>query len=56
MLGEPVQLIVADDGCNAELAPLAAAKLVSEAVALAFGATCSGAAIPASKSTGAPGS
>jgi branched-chain amino acid transport system substrate-binding protein len=49
VLGEPLQLSVADDGCNAELAPLAAEKLVSEAVAVAFGATCSGAAIPASK-------
>jgi branched-chain amino acid transport system substrate-binding protein len=49
VLGEPLQLTVADDGCNAELAPLAAEKLVSEAVAVAFGATCSGAAIPASK-------
>ena len=49
VLGEPLQLTVADDGCNAELAPLAAEKLVSEGVAVAFGATCSGAAIPASK-------
>jgi branched-chain amino acid transport system substrate-binding protein len=49
VLGEPLQLTVADDGCNAELAPLAAEKLVSERVAVAFGATCSGAAIPASK-------
>jgi branched-chain amino acid transport system substrate-binding protein len=47
--GEPLKLIVVDDGCNAELAPLAAEKLVSEAVAVAFGATCSGAAIAASK-------
>ena len=49
VLGEPLELIVVDDGCNAELAPLAAAKLVSEAVAVALGATCSGAAIPASE-------
>lgn len=49
VLGELLELIVADDGCDAELAPLAAEKLVSEAVAVAFGATCSGAAIPASK-------
>jgi branched-chain amino acid transport system substrate-binding protein len=49
VLGEPLELIVVDDGCNAELAPLAAQKLVSETVAVAFGATCSGAAIPASK-------
>jgi branched-chain amino acid transport system substrate-binding protein len=49
VLGEPLELIVVDDGCNAELAPLAAQKLVSEAVAVAFGASCSGAAIPASE-------
>jgi branched-chain amino acid transport system substrate-binding protein len=49
VLGEQLHLIVVDDGCNAEQAPLAAEKLVSEAVAVAFGATCSGAAIPASK-------
>ena len=56
VLSERLELIVADDGCNAELAPLAARKLVSEAVAVAFGATCSGAAIPASKIYAAPGS
>jgi branched-chain amino acid transport system substrate-binding protein len=49
VLGEPLRLTVADDGCNAELAPLAAEKLVSEVVAVAFGATCSSAAIPASE-------
>jgi branched-chain amino acid transport system substrate-binding protein len=49
ILGESLELILVDDGCNAELAPLAAEKLVSEAVAVAFGATCSGAAIAASK-------
>jgi branched-chain amino acid transport system substrate-binding protein len=55
VLGEPLQLLVADDGCNAELAPLVAEKFVSEAVAVAFGATCSGAAIPASKVYGRAG-
>jgi branched-chain amino acid transport system substrate-binding protein len=49
ILGEPLKLILVDDGCNAELAPLAAEKLVSEGIAVAFGATCSGAAIPASE-------
>jgi branched-chain amino acid transport system substrate-binding protein len=49
ILGEPLELILVDDGCDAELAPLAAEKLLSEAVAVAFGATCSGAAIAASK-------
>jgi branched-chain amino acid transport system substrate-binding protein len=53
--GEPLELIIVDDGCNAELAPLAAEKLVSAAVAVAFGATCSGAAIPASKVYGRAG-
>jgi branched-chain amino acid transport system substrate-binding protein len=55
ILGEPLELILVDDGCNAELAPLAAEKLVSAAVAVAFGATCSGAAIPASKVYGRAG-
>ena len=49
VLGEPLEPIVVDDGCDAELAPLAAEKLVSEAVAVVFSVTCSGAAIPASK-------
>ncbi len=49
ILGEQLELILVDDGCNAELAPLAAEKLVSAAVAVVFSATCSGAAIPASK-------
>ena len=49
ILGEPLRLVLVDDGCDAELAPLAAQKLVSEAVAVAFGATCSGAAIPAAE-------
>jgi ABC-type branched-subunit amino acid transport system substrate-binding protein len=49
ILGEPLESIVVDDGCDAELAPLAAEKLVSAAVAVVFSATCSGAAIPASK-------
>jgi branched-chain amino acid transport system substrate-binding protein len=55
VLGQALELIVVDDGCNAELAPLAAEKLVSAAVAVAFGATCSGAAIPASKVYGRAG-
>ena len=49
VLGEPLEPIVVDDGCNAELAPLAAEKLVSAAVAVVISVTCSGAAIPASK-------
>jgi branched-chain amino acid transport system substrate-binding protein len=49
ILGQSLELILVDDGCNVELAPLAAEKLVSESVAVAFGATCSGAAIPASQ-------
>ena len=49
ILGEPLRLVLVDDGCDAELAPLAAEKLLSEVVAVAFGASCSGAAIAASK-------
>ena len=49
ILGEALALVLVDDGCNPELAPLAAEKLVSEAVAVAFGATSSGAAIAASE-------
>jgi branched-chain amino acid transport system substrate-binding protein len=49
ILGQPLRLVLVDDGCDAELAPLAAQKLVSEAVAVALGATCSGAAIPAAE-------
>jgi branched-chain amino acid transport system substrate-binding protein len=55
VLSQALELIVVDDGCNAELAPLAAEKLVSAAVAVALGATCSGAAIPASKVYGRSG-
>jgi len=55
VLGQALELILVDDGCNAELAPLAAEKLVSAAVAVAFSATCSGAAIPASKVYGRAG-
>jgi branched-chain amino acid transport system substrate-binding protein len=49
ILGEALALVMVDDGCSPELAPLAAEKLASEAVAVAFGATCSGAAIAASE-------
>jgi branched-chain amino acid transport system substrate-binding protein len=49
IFGEALALVLVDDGCNPELAPLAAEKLVSEVVAVAFGATCSGAAIAASE-------
>jgi branched-chain amino acid transport system substrate-binding protein len=55
ILGEPLALVLVDDGCNPELAPLAAEKLASEAVAVAFGATCSGAAIAASEVYGRAG-
>jgi branched-chain amino acid transport system substrate-binding protein len=55
ILGEPLALVLVDDGCNPELAPLAAEKLASEAVAAAFGATCSGAAIAASEVYGRAG-
>ncbi len=49
VLGEPLELIVADDACHPEQAVAAAQKLASVSVAVVFSATCSGAAIPASK-------
>lgn len=55
VLGEPLALVLVDDGCSPELAPLAAEKLASEAVAVAFGATCSGAAIAAAEAYGRAG-
>jgi branched-chain amino acid transport system substrate-binding protein len=47
VLGEPLQLVVVDDACDPEQALLAARKLVSDGVAVVFGATCSGAALAA---------
>jgi branched-chain amino acid transport system substrate-binding protein len=49
VLGEPVQLITADDFCDPEQAVAAARKLVSDGVIFVVGHYCSGASIPASE-------
>ncbi len=49
VLGEPIELITADDYCEGEQALAAANKLVAYDVAFVAGHQCSGAAIPASK-------
>jgi branched-chain amino acid transport system substrate-binding protein len=56
VLGEPLQLLVADDGCNGELAPLVAEKFVSEAVAVASARPARALRFPHPRSTGAPAS
>jgi branched-chain amino acid transport system substrate-binding protein len=49
VLGEQIELIVADDYCDGEQAVAAAHKLIADGVVAVFGHQCSGAAIPASK-------
>ena len=49
MLGHPLEVVEADDYCDAEQAVAAANKLVAAGVAAVFGHQCSGAAIPASR-------
>ncbi len=49
VLGHPLEVIEADDYCDAEQAVAAANKLVAAGVAAVFGHQCSGAAIPASR-------
>ena len=49
VLGEQIEMIMADDYCDGEQAVAAANKLVAAAVVAVFGHQCSGAAIPASK-------
>jgi branched-chain amino acid transport system substrate-binding protein len=49
VLGEPIELITADDYCEGQQAIAAANKLVAAGVVAVFGHQCSGAAIPASK-------
>jgi branched-chain amino acid transport system substrate-binding protein len=49
VLGEPIEMITADDFCDGEQAIAAASKLVAHGVVAVFGHQCSGAAIPASK-------
>jgi branched-chain amino acid transport system substrate-binding protein len=48
LLGEPIELIVADDYCEGEQAVAAARKLIAEGVVFVAGHLCSGATIPAS--------
>ena len=49
VLGEPIEVIEADDYCDGEQAVAAAKKLVAAGVVAVFGHGCSGAAVPASK-------
>jgi branched-chain amino acid transport system substrate-binding protein len=49
LLGETLEIVVADDYCDAEQAVAAANKLIAYRVAVVIGHNCSGAAIPASK-------
>ena len=49
VLGEPIEMIVADDYCDGEQAIAAANKLVADGAVVIFGHQCSGAAIPASE-------
>ncbi|MGH6902721.1 MAG: branched-chain amino acid ABC transporter substrate-binding protein [Geminicoccaceae bacterium] len=49
LLGQTVEIVVADDYCDAEQAVAAANKLIAYRVAVIIGHNCSGAAIPASK-------
>jgi branched-chain amino acid transport system substrate-binding protein len=49
LLGQPIEVVTADDYCNAEQAIAAANKLVAAGVTLVVGHGCSGAAIPASR-------
>jgi branched-chain amino acid transport system substrate-binding protein len=49
ILGEPVRIILGDDGCNAEQAVALANKFVSDGVVFVAGHLCSEASIPASQ-------
>ena len=49
LLGETVEVVDADDFCDAEQAVAAANKLLARRVVVVIGHNCSGAAIPASK-------
>jgi branched-chain amino acid transport system substrate-binding protein len=49
VLGQQIELVSADDYCDAEQASAAAHKLVAAGVVAVFGHQCSGAAIPASR-------
>jgi branched-chain amino acid transport system substrate-binding protein len=49
VLGQPVEVVLADDYCDGEQALAAARKLVAERVSVVFGHQCSAAALPASE-------
>lgn len=49
LLGRTIEVVTADDYCNAEQAVAAAEKLVAAGVVFVAGHSCSGAAIPASE-------
>jgi branched-chain amino acid transport system substrate-binding protein len=49
VLGEPVEMTIADDYCDGEQGVAAANKLVADSVVFVVGHICSGASIPASK-------
>lgn len=49
VLGQQIELVSADDYCDAEQTSAAAHKLVAAGVVAVFGHQCSGAAIPASR-------
>ena len=49
LLGETVEIVVADDYCDPQQAVAAANKLIADGVKVVIGHNCSGAAIPASK-------
>ncbi|MDR1214898.1 MAG: branched-chain amino acid ABC transporter substrate-binding protein [Propionibacteriaceae bacterium] len=46
LLGRPVELVVEDDGCDAQMATAGATKLVSAGIHLAVGGYCSGSTLP----------
>ncbi len=49
VLGQPVRLIIGDDGCDGDQAVAVANKFASDGVVFVAGHFCSGASIPASK-------
>jgi branched-chain amino acid transport system substrate-binding protein len=49
VLGKKIELIVGDDGCDPQQAVNAAAKIVSQKVAVVVGGYCSGATVPTLK-------
>jgi branched-chain amino acid transport system substrate-binding protein len=52
LLGEPVEVVLADDYCDPEQSVAAARKLIADGVVFVAGHLCSGAAIPAARTIG----